>query len=137
MCEYIPINSYLSIHTDEDYAMPIDDTNFFTVTFGVGSGDGTVETAMISAVEDTAVEGDHEFTMSIQSTIPLTMFGVSSVRAIIMDDDCKFCEVRISQWHHSYMHACIIVTITGVITVSFLTVVVSNVTYLPFTFSCE
>ena len=99
----IPFYSFLTV---EDYALPINDTNSFTVTFGVGSGDGTVETAMISAVEDTAVEGDHEFTMSIQSTIPLTMFGVSSVRAIIMDDDCKFCEVRISQWHHSYIHAC-------------------------------
>ena len=112
--------------------MPMNDTNFFTVTFGVGSGDGTVETAMISAVE-----GDHEFTMSIQSTIPLTMFGVSSVRAIIMDDDCKFCEVRIKMLPiASFIHACMHATITGVITVSFLTVVVSNVTYLPFTFSC-
>ena len=107
------------------------------MTFGVGSGNGTVETAMISAVEDTAVEGDHEFTMSIQSTIPLTMFGVSSVRAIIMDDDCKFCEVRIKMLPiASFIHACMHATITGVITVSFLTVVVSNVTYLPFTFSC-
>jgi len=67
----------------------VNDSNFFTVTFGVGSGDGTVETAMISAVEDTAVEGDHDFTVSIQSTSPPTMFGMSSVMATIMDDDCK------------------------------------------------
>ena len=72
----------------------MNDSNFFTVTFDVGSGDGTVETTMISTVEDTAVEGDHDFTVSIQSTSPPTMFGVSSVRATIMDDDCKFCEVR-------------------------------------------
>ena len=59
------------------------------MTFGVGSGDGAVETAMISAVEDTAVEGDHDFTVSIQSTSPPVMLGMSSVMATIMDDDCK------------------------------------------------
>ena len=79
--------SYLPIHTDEDYAIAM---NLFNVTFGVGSGDGTVETAMISAVEDTAVEGDHEFTVSIQSTSPPALLGVSSEMATIMDDDCKF-----------------------------------------------
>ena len=60
------------------------------MTFGVGSGDGTVETVMISAVEDTAVEGDHEFTVSIQSTTPPARVGLSSVVATIMDNDCKF-----------------------------------------------
>ena len=60
------------------------------MTFGVGSGDGTVETAMISAVEDTAVEGDHDFTVSIQSTSPPATIGASSsVTATIMDDDRK------------------------------------------------
>ena len=68
----------------------MNDSNIFTVTFAVGSGDGTVETAMISAVEDTAVEGDHEFTVSIQSTSPQAMLGTSSsVTATIMDDDRK------------------------------------------------
>ena len=75
--------------TDDDYGLPVNDSNSFTVTFGVGSGNGTVETAMISAVEDTAVEGDHEFTVSIQSTSLPAMFGMSSVMATIMDDDCK------------------------------------------------
>ena len=54
-----------------------------------GSGDGTVERAMISAVEDTAVEGDHEFTVSIRSTSPPARVGLSSVVATIMDDDRK------------------------------------------------
>ena len=67
----------------------MNDSDTFTVTFAVGSGDGTVETAMISAVEDTAVEGDHEFTVSIQSTSLPAMFGISSIVATIMDDDCK------------------------------------------------
>ena len=75
--------------TDDDYSLPVNDSNLFTVTFGVGSGDGAVETAMISAVEDTAVEGDHDFTVSIQSTSPPVMLGMSSVMATIMDDDCK------------------------------------------------
>ena len=77
--------SYLPVHTDEDYAIAIN----FNVTFAVGSGGGTVETAMISAVEDTAVEGDHEFTVSIQSTSPPARVGLSSVVATIMDDDRK------------------------------------------------
>ena len=65
-------------------------SNLFNVTFGVGSGDGTVETAMISAVEDTAVEGDHEFTVSIQSTSPPATVGASSSEtATIIDDDRK------------------------------------------------
>ena len=76
--------------TRNDYNIPMNDSNTFTVTFAVGSGDGTVETAMISAVEDTAVEGDQEFTVSIQSTSPPTMLGASSsVTATIMDDDRK------------------------------------------------
>ena len=76
--------------TRNDYNILINDSNIFTVTFAVGSGDGTVETAMISAVEDTAVEGDHEFTVSIQSTSPPAMLGASSsVTATIMDDDRK------------------------------------------------
>ena len=76
--------------TRSDYTIPVNDSNIFTVTFGVGSGDGTVETAMISAVEDTAVEGDHDFTVSIQSTSPPATIGASSsVTATIMDDDRK------------------------------------------------
>ena len=91
----------LSSDIEDDYTLPLNDSNIFTVTFGVGSGgdssmrissgsgDSTVETAMISAVEDAAVEGDHEFTVSIQSTSPPAMLGVSSVVATIMDDDRK------------------------------------------------
>ena len=76
--------------TRDDYYIPTNNSNIFTVTFAVGSRDGTVETAMISAVEDTAVEGDHEFTVSIQSTSPPAMLGASSsVVATIMDDDRK------------------------------------------------
>ena len=66
------------------------DASLFNVTFHVGSGDGTVETVIISAVEDTAVEGDHDFTVSIQSpTNPLATVGISSVTATIMDNDRK------------------------------------------------
>ena len=87
----IPFYSFLTV---EDYALPINDTNSFTVTFGVGSGDGTVETAMIPAVEDTAVEGDHEFTVSIQSTSPQTILGIpSSLTATIIDNNCK-CDLK-------------------------------------------
>ena len=87
-CTYIPYTFCFFI-TDGDYSLPVNDSDTFTVTFAVGSGDGTVETAMISAVEDTAVEGDHEFTVSIQSTSLPAMFGISSIVATIMDDDCK------------------------------------------------
>ena len=55
----------------------------------MGSGNDT-ETAMIFAVNDMNVEGDHEFTVSIESTSPPAMLGTSSRTATIMDDDRKF-----------------------------------------------
>ena len=61
-----------------------------TVMFAMGSGNGTVENAMITAVNDMDVEGDHEFTVSIQSTSPPATLGTSSMTATIMDDDRKF-----------------------------------------------
>ena len=79
------------------------DASVFNVTFHVGSGDGTVETVMISAVEDTAVEGDHDFTVSIQSpTNPLAEVEISSVTATIMDNDRKSkltCEIYLVYSH--------------------------------------
>ena len=66
------------------------DASLFNITFRMGSGDGTVVTAMISAVDDTAVEGDHDFTVSIESTTnPLATVGISSVTATIIDNDRK------------------------------------------------
>ena len=55
----------------------------------MGSGNDT-ETAMIFAVNDMNVEGDHEFTVFIESTSPPAMLGTSSRTATIMDDDRKF-----------------------------------------------
>ena len=86
---HIPTYTFCFFLTDDDYSLPMNDSNSFDVTFSVGSGDGTVATVMISAVEDTAVEGDHEFTVSIQSTSLPAMLGMSSIVATIMDDDCK------------------------------------------------
>ena len=55
-----------------------------------GSGNGNVQTVMISTVDDTVVEGDRYFTVSINSTSPRAMIGTSSsMVAKIMDDDCK------------------------------------------------
>jgi len=118
--------------TDEDYTLPMGDTNSFTVTFGsesgIGSGSGSdigsgigpgsgsdigsgvgsgigsgigsgvesgigsgigsnVVTAVISVVDDTAVESDHEFTVSILSTTPQTTIEISSLTVTIVDDD--------------------------------------------------
>ena len=56
----------------------------------MGSGNGAVETAVIAALEDTAVEGDHDFTVSIQTTSPPATPGTSSMTATIMDNDRKF-----------------------------------------------
>ena len=79
------------------------DASVFNVTFHVGSGDGAVETVMISAVEDTAVEGDHDFTVSIQSpTNPLATIEISAVTATIMDNDRKSkltCEIYLVYNH--------------------------------------
>ena len=61
------------------------------MAFSTGSGNGAVQTAMITAVDDTAVEGDHDFTVSIQSpTSPPATLGTSSMTATIMDNDRKF-----------------------------------------------
>ena len=60
------------------------------MTFITGSGNGAVVTAMITAEDDMDVEGDHDFTVSIQSTSPPATPGTSSMTAIIMDDDRKF-----------------------------------------------
>ena len=79
-------HSTLSALTDADY----DPDGPLTVTFAAGSGNGIVETAMISAVNDMDVEGDHDFTVSIESTSPPAMLGTSSRTATIMDDDRKF-----------------------------------------------
>ena len=76
----------ISTITDVDY----DPDDPFTVTFSMGSGDGTVETAMITAIDDPNVEGEHDFTVSIESTSPPAMLGTSSRTATIMDDDRKF-----------------------------------------------
>ena len=59
---------------------------------GVGSGVGsdvgsTSETAVISVVDDTAVESDHEFIVSILSTTPQTTIEISSMTVTIVDDD--------------------------------------------------
>ena len=55
-----------------------------------GSGNAIVQTVMISTVDDTVVEGDRYFTVSINSTSPRAMIGMSSsMVAKIMDDDCK------------------------------------------------
>ena len=55
-----------------------------------GSGYGNVQTAMISTVDDNVVEGEHYFTVSINSTSPPAMLGTSSSMIVtILDDDCK------------------------------------------------
>ena len=76
----------LSVISDPDY----DSDGPLTVTFDLGSGTGTVETAMVTAVNDRDVEGDHDFAVSIESTSPPATLGTSSRTATIMDDDRKF-----------------------------------------------
>ena len=44
-------------------------------------------TAVISVVDDTAVESDHEFTVSILSTTPQATIEISSLTVTIVDDD--------------------------------------------------
>ena len=96
-------STYRTFHflpTEEDYILPLNNCCLFTVTFVVGSeddysvscegsGDDIVQTVMISTVDDTVVEGDRYFTVSINSTSPRAMIGTSSSVAKIMDDDCK------------------------------------------------
>ena len=78
-------NNILVIFTAaEDYTEPSE----FTVVFP--SGTSSNMTTMISTTDDSAVEGDHNFTVSIiNSSIPLVTIGTpSSVTVTIMDNDC-------------------------------------------------
>ena len=71
--------------TDVDY----DPSTPFVVIFSMGSA-GSIEFATILAQNDSNVEGDHDFTVSIESTsLPVTL-GTSSTTATIIDDDRKF-----------------------------------------------
>ena len=60
------------------------------MTFAAGSGNGIVETFTITAENDMDVEGEHEFTVSIQTTSPPATLGTSSMTATIMNDDREF-----------------------------------------------
>ena len=83
---YLHAHFTLCVISDADY----DSDGPLTVTFDLGSGTGTVETAMIFAMNDTDVEGDHDFAVSIESTSPPATLGTNSRTATIMDDDRKF-----------------------------------------------
>ena len=60
------------------------------VTFSSGDMVGDTACTTLGIINDDNLESDHEFTVSIQSTSPQAMLGVSSsVTATIMDDDRK------------------------------------------------
>ena len=85
MHAYISLcNNILVILTaTEDYTEPSE----FTVVFPSGTSSNV--TTMINTTDDSAVEGDHNFTVSIiNSSIPLVTVGTpSSMTVTIMDND--------------------------------------------------
>ena len=62
----------------------------FTVTFSSGTSMDSTMTVMISTTDDMAAEGDHAFTVAIDSTsLSVTVGSPSSVTATILDNDSK------------------------------------------------
>ena len=62
----------------------------FTVIFPAGTLMDNTMTVMISTTDDMAAEGDHDFTVMIDSTSPsVTVGSPSSVTATILDNDRK------------------------------------------------
>ena len=60
------------------------------MTFPSGTSTDSTMTVMISATDDMAAEGDHVFTVVIDSTsLPVTVGPPSSVTATILDNDRK------------------------------------------------
>ena len=75
-----------NIATPDDYIPPTD----FNVTFAAdGLMGDTTQCAMISTTNDDVLEGDHDFTVIVDSTTPdvVTVGTPSSATATLLDND--------------------------------------------------
>ena len=77
-------NTSFDFTAAEDYTEP----SPFTVTFPSGTSTGSSMTTRINTTDDSAAEGTHSFTVTIDTTNSSVTVG-SSVTATILDNDSK------------------------------------------------
>jgi len=61
------------------------------ITFTPGMNESC---AMVSIIDDNALEGDHEFTVSIGTTVPPITIDNTPIEVIIEDNEGMFCETE-------------------------------------------
>ena len=53
---------------------------------------------MVSIIDDNALEGDHEFTVSIGMTVPPITIDNTPIEVMIEDNESEFCETE-DKWY--------------------------------------
>ena len=61
------------------------------ITFAPGVNESC---AMVSIIDDNALEGDHEFTVSIGMTVPPITIDNTPIEVMIEDNESEFCETE-------------------------------------------
>lgn len=61
------------------------------ITFTPGVNEDTA-CAMLSIIDDNALEGDHEFTVAIDMTVPLIIIDNAAIEVMIEDNESMFYE---------------------------------------------
>ncbi len=75
-----------------DYSPPVD----FQIEFGSSSLFGDSECVNVTISNDNFVEGREEFVVIVTGVTPqVELSGSDSVAVIIVDNDCKICEIMI------------------------------------------
>jgi len=83
-----PLLCSLAVEND-DFVVPVP----FEVTFDIMSASGSLACINISIPQDSALEGDHEFTVQLSTLSPdvVTIGSPANVEVVIADDESK-CE---------------------------------------------
>ena len=81
-----PLLCSLAVEND-DYVVPVP----FEVTFDIMSTSGSLACINISIPQDSALEGDHEFTVQLSTLSPdvVTIGSPANVEVVIADDESK------------------------------------------------
>ena len=76
---------------DSDFTHPL----MFSIIFDTGSGNGSVECVDIPTIDDEALEGDHDFSISLTSSSleDNVVLSNQSVTTLIKDNDSELMEL--------------------------------------------
>ena len=79
--------SYFLSELGSDFIHP----PLFSITFDTDSGNGSVECVDITTIDDEALEGDHDFSIALNSSSQEdnVVLSTQSVTAVINDNDSK------------------------------------------------